>query len=75
MTMAIKMKVAAMLTVLGVISVGAAEVTDNVSGINQTATETGAASTQVLETAKGLATQVDGMSQQIDRFLKSLNAA
>ena len=73
--MAIKMKVAAMLTVLGVISVGAAEVTDNVSGINQTATETGAASSQVLEAAKGLAAQADGMSQQIDRFLKSLNAA
>ncbi len=73
--MTIKMKVAAMLTVLGVISVGAAEVTDNVSGVNQAATETGAASTQVLEAAKGLVTQADGMSQQIESFLKSLNAA
>ncbi len=73
--MTIKMKVAAMLTVLGVISVGAAEVTDNVSGVNQAATETDAASTQVLEAAKGLATQADSMSQQIESFLKSLNAA
>ncbi len=57
------MKVAAMLTVLGVISVGAAEVTDNVSGINQAATETGAASAQMLEAAKGLAVQAEGVSQ------------
>jgi len=56
-------------------SVGTAEVTDNVSGVNQAATETGAASTQVLEAAKELAGQADGMSQQIDKFLNSLNAA
>ncbi len=56
-------------------STGTADVAGNVSGVNQAATETGVASNQVLEAAKGLAEHSDTMSQQIERFLKSLNAA
>jgi methyl-accepting chemotaxis protein len=56
-------------------SAGSAEVASNVTGVNQAATETGAASTQVLEAAKELSGQAEGMSQQIDKFIESLNNA
>ncbi len=56
-------------------SSGTAEVANNVSGVTQAATETGAASNQVLEAAKGLAKDSDAMSQEIDKFIQSLNAA
>ena len=56
-------------------SVGTTEVSSNVSGVTQAATETGEASSQVLEAAKGLAKQSTDLSGQIEKFLKSLNAA
>jgi methyl-accepting chemotaxis protein len=54
---------------------GTSEVSSNVSGVNQAATETGAASGQVLEASKGLAVQSNKLTEQIEKFLKSLNAA
>ena len=54
---------------------GTNEVSSNVTGVTQAAGETGSASNQVLEAAKGLAKQSTDLSGQIDRFLKSLNAA
>jgi methyl-accepting chemotaxis protein len=54
---------------------GTTEVSSNVSGVTQAASETGAASSQVLDAAKGLAKQSTDLSAQIDKFLKSLNAA
>ncbi len=56
-------------------SAGTSEVSSNVAGLTQAASETGAASSQVLEAAKGLATQSNNLSGQIEKFLKSLNAA
>ncbi len=54
---------------------GTTEVSSNVSGVTQAASETGAASSQVLDAAKGLAKQSTELSGQIEKFLKSLNAA
>jgi methyl-accepting chemotaxis protein len=54
---------------------GTTEVSSNVSGVTQAASETGAASSQVLDAAKGLAKQSTDLSAQIEKFLKSLNAA
>ena len=54
---------------------GTTEVSSNVSGVTQAASETGSASSEVLEAAKGLATQSNTLSGQIEKFLKSMNAA
>jgi len=54
---------------------GTQEVSSSVSGVTEAASETGAAATQVLQAAKELASTSAGLSGQIDRFLKSLNAA
>ena len=54
---------------------GTTEVSSNVQGVTQAASETGAASTQVLDASKGLAKQSTELSGQIERFLKSMNAA
>lgn len=56
-------------------SQGATEVASNVTGVTQAATETGAASTQVLEAAKGLASHASNLSEQVEKFLTTLNAA
>jgi len=50
-------------------------VSSNVQGVTQAAGETGTAASQVLEASKGLAAQSDTLSQQIESFLKTLNAA
>ena len=54
---------------------GTTEVSTNVAGVTEAASETGASATQVLEAAKGLATHSNTLSDQIEKFLKSLNAA
>lgn len=56
-------------------SVGTTEVANNVSGVNQAATETGTAATQVLDAAQGLSKQSEGLSQEIDKFIESIKAA
>ena len=54
---------------------GTGEVSSNVAGVTQAATETGDSAGQVLEASKELANHSNTLSGQIDRFLKSMNAA
>ncbi len=57
------------------VAAGTGEVSSNVAGVTQAATETGDSAGQVLEASKDLANHSNTLSGQIDRFLKSMNAA
>ncbi len=51
------------------------EVSNNVSGVGQAATETGSASSQVLASAEIMSEQASGLSGEVERFLKEIQAA
>ena len=54
---------------------GTTEVSANVQGVTQAAGETGAASTQVLDSASQLSKQSELMRAQVERFLAQVHAA
>ena len=54
---------------------GTEEVSRNIAGVNQAATETGTAAGQVLQSAGDLATLAEDLRGEVDKFLKTLNAA
>jgi methyl-accepting chemotaxis protein len=56
-------------------AVGTKEVSSNIVGVTQAATETGQVSTQVLEAARSLATQSESLRTEVDGFLHDIKAA
>jgi methyl-accepting chemotaxis protein len=54
---------------------GTQEVTSNISGVQQAASDTGAAATQVLGAAEQLARQSNDLAGQVNRFLADVRAA
>jgi methyl-accepting chemotaxis protein len=50
-------------------------VTTNISGVSEAASETGAASTQVLGAANGLSRQADELGEEVGQFLQDVRAA
>ncbi|MCH9019155.1 MAG: hypothetical protein IIA73_02140 [Proteobacteria bacterium] len=54
---------------------GTQEVSTNVAGLNQAASETGAAASQMLEAAGGLAQQAETLRTEVDKFLAEVRAA
>lgn len=54
---------------------GTREVSSNISGVNQAATETGAAASQVVNSAGELASHAEKLRGVVDEFLKSVKAA
>ena len=54
---------------------GTQEVSSNIVGVNQAASETGAAATQVLESSGDLGKQAETLRTEVDRFLASIRAA
>ncbi len=56
-------------------AVGTQEVSSNISGVNQAASETGAAATQVLSASGELAERGDALRNQVDSFLRAVQAA
>ena len=54
---------------------GTADVSSNISGVTQTAGETGTAAGEVLEAARAVATQSENLRQQVDSFLQKIRAA
>ena len=54
---------------------GTAEVAGNITDVNRGAVETGAASEQVLASAKALTSESTALKQEVDRFLDSVRAA
>lgn len=54
---------------------GTKQVTDSIGGVNQAATETGAAATQVLGTAEELSQQSETLRSQVQQFLRDIRAA
>jgi methyl-accepting chemotaxis protein len=51
------------------------EVTRNIVGVTQAATETGSAATQVLGTAGTLSRQAHALRSEVDKFLATIRAA
>lgn len=51
------------------------EVSGNVSGVNQAATETGTETAQVLTSAKSMSQQASSLSDEVEKFLKNIRAA
>ena len=56
-------------------SVGTAEVSTHIVGVSQTASETGAAAGEVLDSAQSLARLSDALRNDIDRFVGDIRAA
>src|SRR5262249_46451560 len=54
---------------------GTAEVAKNITGVNRESAETGAASAQVLASAKSLAGDSHRLKTEMDKFLASIRAA
>ena len=54
---------------------GTQDVTANIGSVSQAADDTGSASSQVLSSAEGLATQADALRAEVDRFLAGIKAA
>ncbi|MGH6880106.1 MAG: methyl-accepting chemotaxis protein, partial [Hypericibacter sp.] len=54
---------------------GTSEVTSNITGVTQAASQTGAASAQVLATAGELAKQAELLRAEVDGFLNNIRAA
>ncbi len=54
---------------------GTQEVNTNISGVTQAASSTGAASTQVLDSAGQLAAQAEGLRGEVEKFLADVRAA
>jgi len=53
---------------------GTREVSSNISGVTQAASETGTSAQQVLEAAGELSRQSEGLSGQVDQFLRQVRA-
>jgi methyl-accepting chemotaxis protein len=51
------------------------EVSSNISGVTNAAGETGAAATQVLGAAGGLAREAERLRREVDTFLATVRAA
>lgn len=56
-------------------AVGTSEVTDNIAGVTQAAQASSTAATQVLSSARDLATQSDRLRGEVQRFLQNVRAA
>mgnify|MGYP002525668190 CR=1 FL=1 len=56
-------------------AVGTQEVSENIASVNQAATETGAAASQVLSATGELANQADLLRKEVDDFLAEVRAA
>jgi methyl-accepting chemotaxis protein len=56
-------------------SKGTGEVTSNISGVNQAATDTGAAASQVLSSSAELSKQSETLRGQVETFLSAVKAA
>ncbi|WP_342152916.1 methyl-accepting chemotaxis protein [Methylorubrum sp. SB2] len=56
-------------------STGASEVTSNIAGVAQASEQTGAAATQVLDSASELSRQSEHLSAEVKRFLATVRAA
>ena len=56
-------------------SVGTAEVSTHIVGVSQTASETGAAAGEVLDSAQSLARLSDALRTDIDRFVRDIRTA
>ena len=54
---------------------GTQEVSRNIVGVNEAASETGAAASQVLDSAGDLSKQAETLRTEVDRFLASIRAA
>ena len=54
---------------------GTQEVSSNITGVTQAASETGAASQQMLGSANELAQQADMLRSVVEQFLKDVKAA
>jgi len=50
-------------------------VSSNISGVKQSADETGRAATEVLGAAKQMSAQCDDLRSQVDAFLQKIRAA
>jgi methyl-accepting chemotaxis protein len=50
-------------------------VSENISAVNQAATETGTAASRVLQSAGELAGQAETLRGEVDKFLETMNAA
>ena len=56
-------------------SAGTQDVTSNIGGVNQAASETGAAASEVLQSASELSQQSELLKQQVDTFVARVRAA
>jgi methyl-accepting chemotaxis protein len=56
-------------------AVGTSEVSTNITGVTQAASQTGAASSQVLSTAGELAKQSESLRAEVDKFLRNVRVA
>ena len=56
-------------------AVGTNEVSSNIAGVNQAASQTGTAATQVLASATELASQSDNLRGEVERFFQAIRAA
>ena len=54
---------------------GTTEVSNNIAGVTQAASEAGASASQVLDAANGLTQQSDNLRAEVDRFLGEVRAA
>ena len=54
---------------------GTSEVSSNITGVTQAASQTGAASAQVLSTSGDLAKQSEVLRGEVDKFLGNIRAA
>jgi len=56
-------------------SAGTTEVSSNIGGVTQAASETGAAATQVLSASGELSKQSETLGSQVDAFIARIRAA
>lgn len=56
-------------------AIGTGEVSSNIGSVNQAATETGSAATQVLGAARDLSKQAEALTSEVGRFLATIRAA
>jgi len=54
---------------------GTQDVSDNISGVTRAAADTGIASSQVLDSARQLSAQAEGLRGEVEKFLNDVRAA
>jgi len=54
---------------------GTQEVSSNIAGVKQAATDTGAAASQVLGSAQQLSREAEALTGEVDRFIGGVKAA